>query len=1067
MVTEYLYDRCRYLMGSMKPCIYLLPRDNTRIDYLIDNFKCEVKNIIAGNIMKIEGSTAKLTVTETVDNRLDFKTDVTLQLRETWGEPWCVLLNQLKSGNYYVVVEDSNGIQYIQSPEFTSEFTYTYNFDTGSDAGHIAELKFSCQCNNPVIILDNTIGYTTLYTDDCSYSTGGVVEFRMSPYQYVLLESDRLLGTFSKITCTQGEAMHKIEFTPKTFQFRQQYDGKYYQERLTFQIPLSDYKYYWRYNLAEFNENKYAVAFKTTQNNWIATGFEFGMQPTYTIETTDASEELNAITITLQHMSQNSLYYCSDREPQFVDSTTNKFVPVTQPVKDPVTGEWLGIYHCTSKTTALYTLVQMVTESGVPTDRYMCLQGYEELYKNLNIIGTYTKDADFGFELEFENYDCAIQDNCKFNIMSDDIFVFSKRGDLATLTVRNPCPWELKELPAWLEADIMSGDGGLTYTIEFSCQQNAKDYGERNDTGYIQSFDNVTLLHFILQDNVAWINPATHRITAKAQSVFTKVSLDWDDYEVCDVPPGLTAEKVYGQGGVRITVPENTSESAQLMYQVKLCSRRLSEEAIITIIQDRIYVRWVKDPNDVICVGNASYEKLIKYKGYTADDINIYTGESRAGALISEYDSKCMGIDSDKYRSEWVDVEGTICNGRDLYSRQQLRESFDSGVTWQWTDQYRLGHIVQSNSSECQEDLMKFEKWVIDYGETICVGNDSYFIEVKYWSYDEIAWYESSPRETRQSGVMRKMNDTLCGGTQVDPSYAEKWEDTSVTECIGGFLHYLQRLSISTDGGQTWQQTDQYRLGERTTTPCESRPESDKHYVWVIDFQKYICDGKDAKYVEVKYYYYIEAPDVLILAEPYEERASDIVKQANSKDCGGDGESTEPIYRWNTNTGVTECDGYNLYTRVDYEVSNDSGRTWQKTGQWKYGTLLEEDSDACKSQTERIYRWKIDNSRFACVGTDSYYLAVRQYSDDGGATWYNTDPEETMTSNQVKQYNDSECGVMYRWVDTDEYICADDSGKVNPDIPGGTGTGQGGGGTENPEDTVEYVDTGEYICVEE
>ena len=295
MVTEYIFDRCRYLAGSLKPFIYIIPKEGTRIDYLIDNYKCEVRQIYFTRCIKIEGFKTMLTVTETVDNRLDFATNVTLSMRENWGEAWVALLNQLKTMNVYVVVEDYSGAQYIQTPEFTSFFQYTYDFNTGSNQGHIAQIIYSCDCNMPIIILNNKISATQTFGNDCGYQNGGIRNLKMTPFQYVFIDNNSETGQFSTITCTGGETMHKIEFTPDSFQFRQQYDGRQYQERLTFRIPLSDYKYYFRYNLIEFRENRYAITFETSQGNWIASGFEFGMQPTYTIETSESVEELNFI----------------------------------------------------------------------------------------------------------------------------------------------------------------------------------------------------------------------------------------------------------------------------------------------------------------------------------------------------------------------------------------------------------------------------------------------------------------------------------------------------------------------------------------------------------------------------------------------------------------------------------------------------------------------------------------------------------------------------------------------------------------------------------------------------
>lgn len=1181
MVENYNYDRCRYLLGSLKPVLYLLDRETTRIDYEVGNFKCEVRNIYASNIYKIEGSSTTLNVVETVNNRLDFKTDVKMKLREKWGEPWVVLLNMLKDGDYYVVVEDNNGAQYIQSPEFTSDFTYTYDFNTGSEDGHVAELGFSNQCNFPVVMLNNRISHTHLYTADCAYSTGNVVDFRMCPNKYVILEADRNTGVFTKVSATMGEAMHVIDFTPKSFQFRQQYDGQYYQERLTFKIPLSDYKYYWRYNLVEFQDNKYFVMFKTSEDNWIATGYEFGMQPTYTVETSEERSDLNTITITLQHMSQNSLYYLSERDPEIVDSTTNKFVPVIHDILDPITGEWLSHYFCISKTEALYTLVQMVTESGVPTDRYMCLEGYEELYKNLNIIGTYGRDADFGFPLTFENYDCAVMDNCKFNRLSDTTFTFAKRGDSYNLEVRNPCPWELKNIPDWIDADITSGDGGLTYNITLICKEDGRESGGKKDYAIIQSFDNVTVLEFILLAESEYVNPSTHRITAKAQSVQSRVSWDYEDYDVCEVPQGVSAEKIYGSGGVTITVPENENETGQLMFTVRVCNKRTGDYANITVIQDHLYVKWLPVAG-FICVGTDEYEKLEKWKGYTEDAINVRTFETRAGALISSNSSNCQQQTGNKYQEEWIADSETICIGGDLYRTERLRISEDGGVTWTLTDQYRPTTVLIEDSEDCQYIADYEYRWFESRTEWLCDEKDSRYVEYKYFSEDGgTHWFMVKPEERRMGGVRMK-NDPECGGTWVDPSSDEKWIETAETVCKDGYLWYLSRLYTSSDGGQTFDETDQYKPTRKTTIECTERPPSDRRYTWCVDMRLYICDGVDAYYAETKYYYFDERPDILILSEPVETRASSVIKKKNSPDCGyvgpdiptdptddpntesewrptdktncdgqwlwsleelwvkrnGTWQSTgqyrqkekiepcilccesieykwivdysqwmcvgynayyveyycwkpntsdiwvrwEPVryrasseiyksnstecgydadgeYRWNNNTGETQCFDGDLWLISVEEVSYDGGRTWERTGEVKKLSLLEKDAISCQSiQPVTKYRWMVieDCSIGVCQEDgNKYYQSVYQYSLDG-KIWYDVFPQQMKVSSVVCEYNSPECRedeTIYRWVDTGEFICADnnDDYENDPDKP--------------VEPTVEWRKEG-FVCEE-
>ena len=306
MIAEYRRNQCEYKLGNLRPVVYLLPKATTRILYTIDDHNGKVSQIIATQCIKLETVSTKFEVSESVDTRLNFDSTVTINLREKWGDTWVVLLNRMKFQDYYVVIEDNMGSQFIQSPEFTSQFTYTYNFSTSSNNSHNAEIKFKCSSNNPALYVEQNVLGTETIGQDCKYQDGGVINLWMTPYDYAFANPDED-GRFTEITCTGGEAMHQVDFDAQSFQFRQQYDGRSYQERLQFTLPFEKFMHYWEYNLVEFMQNRYAIAFNTTQGNYIAAGFEFGFQPSYTIETTEAVDEMNRITVTLNHQGQNSI----------------------------------------------------------------------------------------------------------------------------------------------------------------------------------------------------------------------------------------------------------------------------------------------------------------------------------------------------------------------------------------------------------------------------------------------------------------------------------------------------------------------------------------------------------------------------------------------------------------------------------------------------------------------------------------------------------------------------------------------------------------------------------------
>ena len=1028
MITEYRRNQCEYKMGNLKPLVYLLPKDTTRILYTIDDHDGKVSQIYATQCIKMETVSTKLEVTESIDTRLNFDSTVTVGLREKWGETWSVLLNRMRFQDYYVVIEDNMGSQFIQSPEFTSQFTYTYNFNTSSNNSHNAEIKFKCSSNNPALYVEQNVYGTETIGQDCIYQDGGVTGFWMTPYNYAFVDANAD-GKFTTITCTGGEAMHQVDFDPQSFQFRQQYDGRSYQERLTFTIPFEKFKHYWRYNLVEFTQNRYAIAFNTTQGNYIAAGFEFGFEPTYTIETTDDVNEMNRITITLNHLGQNSILYCSDREPEFIDSTTDIFVPVTQPIKDPVTGRSLAYYHCISKSEAIYTLIQMCTETMIPTDRYMCLEGYETTYQNLNIVGTYGRDADFGFPLIFENYDCSYKDNCKLEYMPKTVYTFAYAGQSFTTPVLGPCPWEIHSLPDWITCDITEGQGGISYNVTFTCTIDGTPTPV-TATAYIQSFDNVGLIQFICQKEPDWYKPYVHNITAEKQTVTTFIYEGYDDYTVCEIPEELTYKKIYGTRKLEIYVPENPDPNNGRQFKVKLCSP-YHEDGYITINQDIIYYEWREVTGEYLCENGNSYKKLRRYKGYTADNITIWTGEQRTGSLLVENDPRCDtsgGGDGEEYVYEWIDGY-TSCQGHDLYEAQRKRESHDGGSTWEWTEEYQLGNLIEENSDQCAgQSTEKQYKMIIDESLYECGdGNDhnSYYMECQWYSYNGRDWFKVVDPSTvcQRSQTIRKENDPDCGAPIDDPTKNYRWIVTDGYICIDGDKWSKLRLQVSNDGGITWTDTTTYKQNQLIEAESPDCDDSDTpEYGWVFWEGKKICQGVDS-YTAERYAYTFDGGRTWYVTEPEEYRPYQLLMQ-NDPDCGYNPGAT---YRWNTETGETLCNDGNLYKRVDYEVSYDQGETWQKTGQSRIGELIEYDSEQCQDvQVQYEYRLGSD---YECDGCDSYYLFHRWESQDGGQTWYESDPEVTSRSNTIRLENDPECGCstpvepQYRWVRTDQTMC--------------------------------------------
>ena len=98
---------------------------------------------------------------------------------------------------------------------------------------------------------------------------------------------------------------------------------------------------------------------------------------------------------------------------------------------------------------------------------------------------------------------------------------------------------------------------------------------------------------------------------------------------------------------------------------------------------------------------------------------------------------------------------------------------------------------------------------------------------------------------------------------------------------------------------------------------------------------------------------------------------------------------------------------YCKYIKEILQVSYDNGVTWSNVTpiSARTGSLIEQDSPDCGYEV--ITKWV--NSGTTCLGTDKYYLQVKEISYDGGSTW--TPTEETQRGELIEHYS-TDCGYV-------------------------------------------------------
>ena len=134
-----------------------------------------------------------------------------------------------------------------------------------------------------------------------------------------------------------------------------------------------------------------------------------------------------------------------------------------------------------------------------------------------------------------------------------------------------------------------------------------------------------------------------------------------------------------------------------------------------------------------------------------------------------------------------------------------------------------------------------------------------------------------------------------------------------------------------------------------------------------------------------------------------------VIRKENDEDCGYDGGTNVPQYRWVTDGTI--CIGYDKYSRQTKQVSYDSGVTWNNVypTETQAGELIEANSTDCGAAT--IYKWEVMDSStdYICDGTSKYYKEQKYVSYNNGRTWQSLDEYR---KGELIEYNSTDCGYI-------------------------------------------------------
>ena len=310
-----------------------------------------------------------------------------------------------------------------------------------------------------------------------------------------------------------------------------------------------------------------------------------------------------------------------------------------------------------------------------------------------------------------------------------------------------------------------------------------------------------------------------------------------------------------------------------------------------------------------------------------------------------------------------------------------------------------------------------FERWVKE--STACTGNLKCDVERKYTG-TTASDINTRTNETRMTNCVPSPD---CGGVM------KRWIDSTETTCSGGRKYYVQYEQSSTDGGATWVNTGNKRLGAETPDSPAECSGTVTYEKWVNVDGEYICE-ETTKYNKLQLY--ISTDNVNWVATQVFKRGTTVLEY-NSPDCGYvHGSDSWQCEKWEIDTEGWICEDTTKYAREqryvrDCSDCNNCSAEWIPLGVYRRTEIvLETDSSDCgydPSISGNCVEWRNDGD-YICDAYDKYvylrkYVRDCQDCNNCSASWIQTNIYKRGALIEVKSFD---CGYIptenfYEWRD--------------------------------------------------
>ena len=658
-VTEYKPNSslCKYTYSKLKDVIYLVSKSHVK-DITIDNGEAYISGLTELPL-RLNGFNIALQEESSLDERYKFTKSVTLSMHG-------YVSSSIFDDRYYVILESQDGTFWMVNVDFPAKLTYTFNLANNT---YQTDFTLSSTSNFPTLKLN--ANFEAVSPPCLGLNVYGVDSLRLNE------KDNAALDTVDKIVYTYGKEFVNAEYLGNSCSLQEEFNGERVTTTISFNIAFDAYKSSWHYNLLEFLENKYVAIVKPKGNdNLFFSGFNFGLTPSFTVQTASQQGQSDVITVTLTEVSNQGTTASNEWSEE--QSTDTRWVYIKK------VGN-ITCYECIALGTAKYLVQQEVAKNGRPTGNYKCLEGYESQFTSLNIVGTFTNEE------TFSSPDCT---GAVCHVSTDiPLTINYYSANCYTYSYSASCDWSVSGLASYMTVTPSSGVGGSAYTLSV-CNTKTPTANE-SSTFTITSGDNVKLVNVNLLKDASFIRPLQTNITCLAQNVVFTFDANCP-VTVTSIDQRLTYQLSNSQ--LTVNIPRNYSIESGVTWtiSVKDCN---NNTATLTINQDKTYERW-ENTSDILCDGTTSYVKQIRYTGTTSTSILTLTSESRMGAKVSDNDTRCSSYDT-----RWVESQWFYCIDGNKWSFEEEEIKYEGG-SWQKTGVTRLKAMVEANATGfCSQDV--------------------------------------------------------------------------------------------------------------------------------------------------------------------------------------------------------------------------------------------------------------------------------------------------------------------------------------------------------------------------